>query len=208
MKRVLLIFLCISILICCTSVYALTFSDLTEEHWAYNSIMDLTNDGIINGYTDGTFRPQNTITRAEFFKLITIAYEDEENYEWMKPLFPDHWGMIYIAVMMDQGLVMDENALTGYDNPISRLEMAVVLAKVALKLGLNDYAIPDDETFKLPEFNDLNDVPEEYRFYIQHVANLGMINGYPDGTFRPNSSMTRAEVATVIHRLYERIGGE
>ena len=64
--------LCVSLIF---AVQAASFKDLTTDHWAYKNIMDLSSEGVINGYSDGTFRPEAQVTRAEFVKLIGTTAE-------------------------------------------------------------------------------------------------------------------------------------
>ena len=87
------------ILTFCAAVFApavasaASFTDLTDAHWAYDNIMRLANDGTINGYDDGTFLPEGTVTRAEFVKILNnvfgltkssgIVFTDTENH-WAK----------------------------------------------------------------------------------------------------------------------------
>lgn len=61
--------------------HSIVFSDVTETHWAYNDIMSLTKSGVLNGYEDGTFRPDNHVTQAEMAKIITIAFDLQGNSE-------------------------------------------------------------------------------------------------------------------------------
>ena len=69
--------MCISM---CMTCFAASFSDLSEEHWAYENITKLVDEGVINGYPDGTYRPESTVSRAEFLKLIMVALERRRGF--------------------------------------------------------------------------------------------------------------------------------
>ena len=203
MKRKIAVILCITLMMCALPVFALTFSDLTNAHWAYENIMGLVEKGVINGYQDGTYRPENDVTRGEFFKLIVTSVEDEEYiesfYGFMKPLLP-HWASMYALYIADEGCMMAEKTVTDLDTSISRLEMAVTIAKIAMKNNLRNI----EEDYYPEKLTDLTELSEENRLYVEYVVELGIIKGYEDKTFRPNQNMTRAEVATVISRVLER----
>ena len=71
-KRIMVVCcLCIAI---CTISFASSFSDIASEHWAFNYVNELTTKGVINGYPDGTFRPDGTISKAEFIKLVIMLH--------------------------------------------------------------------------------------------------------------------------------------
>jgi len=73
---------------------AASFSDLSAEHWAYNNVMTLVNEGTVNGYEDGTFKPSKTVTRAEFVKMI--GKWDRAYNGTISDLSSAHWGYDYI----------------------------------------------------------------------------------------------------------------
>ena len=110
------------------------FSDVSASDWYNNAISTLTNAGILDGYEDGTFRPNGNITRAEFatiaVRFFDLTYEGEDLF----PDISDHWA----------------------------------------------------------------------RDYINQAAAAGFVNGYEDGTFRPNNAITRAEAVTLVNRTLER----
>ena len=95
MKKVLSLAITFLLLISATAaVSAISFKDLPAEHWAHNNVMTLVNEGTVNGYEDGTFRPSKTVTRAEFVKMIgkwDRAYNGE-----IKDLSSSHWGYEYL----------------------------------------------------------------------------------------------------------------
>lgn len=176
--------------------YAVTFSDLSKEHWAYNNIMNLVEQNVINGYTDGTYKPEKEVTRGEFFKLImTALYEGNEFFEINNMNF-GHWASPYVIEATMQGYMMNGASIDGLDNYITRQEMVHILARVCIKNEIKSKVFKE-----IIEFSDINDLDKETSTYINYVVMNGLINGYTDGTFKANKSMTRAEVATVINRF-------
>lgn len=194
MKRKVAVMMCAVMIMCALPVFALTFSDLTNAHWAYENIMGLVEKGVINGYQDGTFRPENMVTYGEFMKLTVCSYMPE------KYLLPhiegEHWAQRYINTaemyeMMPAGSIRPEKL----DLPITRIEMAKFLAMIDESMtGKNYNKITLD-------FVDVGDLPTEYILYLERLVGKGYILGNPDKTFKPDNNLSRAEMATILTRL-------
>jgi len=176
--------------------YALTFSDLGESHWAYKQIMMLANEGIINGYENGTYKPEKAVTRGEFLKLIMAALYNNNEYFEVIDYGYDHWAMVYAIEAARGGYLMNGTDITGLDNPISRKEMVNILAKICV-----NNRIENSTESEIISFSDVSLLDDETKLYIDFVTSNGLIKGYTDGTFKPDKTMTRAEVATVITRF-------
>lgn len=138
MKKVLLFFVCFCLFSSMTLVpsielvQAVTFSDVGSEYWAQKAIADLTNKDIINGYPDGTFKPENNITRAEFAKVISLALgypPDNTKPLGFSDLGLDHWSYGYVATAVEHGLV--EGYPDGTYQPNKDVTKAEVLAIIA-----------------------------------------------------------------------------
>lgn len=176
--------------------YAINFSDLEVSHWAYKDIMLLANQGIINGYEDGTYMPEQAVTRGEFLKLIMVAlYEGNEYFE-VNNFKMVHWAMPYAIEAAESGYLMDGTSIADLNNYISRKEMVNILAKICIqnKIQKNEYG-------GIIQFSDIDSLDESTKLYINFVTENGLINGYTDGTFKADRTMTRAEVATVMSRF-------
>lgn len=200
MKKFLAILLCFIMLIS-TTCFAAGFSDLTSEHWAYKNVTNLVENGVINGYPDGTYRPENTITRGEFFKLMMTAAEGEELFI-IPNMVAQKWTDSYMHYAENEGLMMDGTSIENVDDPITRLEMVVVLSKTAVKKNIRKrFFDGEQDTLQTVTFNDISELSEIDQIYIKNATDLGLINGYTDGSFKPNGYMTRAEVATIIYRF-------
>ena len=127
MKRIISFILIATMLLSfAPSVFAADFSDFNASHWAYNYVQTLVGDGTINGYADGTFRPEGTVTRAEFVKMIGNGPETRD------AAFDDvpsgHWAYNYI---MTSGLNPLKDNMFMPDTPITRGDVAELLWKRA-----------------------------------------------------------------------------
>lgn len=203
-KKIILICITIALILANSCVFALAFSDLSESHWAYDNIMELTNKEIINGFEDGTYRPEGTVTKGQFYKLIATTLCDkneiEEYYQIYVTIF-DHWAAPYYIYLNNNGLLMNGSSIDAIDENITRLEMAVILSNVSLKNEL----VNIEKNYKPTEMKDIKSLKTRYQLAIEETVNVGLIKGYEDKTFRPDGNMTRAEAATVIKRLIDRL---
>ncbi len=155
------------------------------------------------GYPDGNFLPENPMTRAEvaaIFARLLAAY-DESALTDTKTGFSDvaqtAWYAKYVAAVEEAGL-MDgyPGRLFKPDDPISRAELAAVCVRYAqlngVKLESKAEAFPDVSFWHWA------------KKLIAKAAGAGYIEGYPDGTFKPDAAITRAEVVTMVNRMLDR----
>lgn len=171
------------------------FSDTDEYKWAQSAINRLSEKGIISGYEDGTFRPQNNVTRAEFTKMLIVAFnlKNADAAFNFKDVSPDNWYYQYVAAAANAGLINGD--LNGSFNPasyITREDIAVVFYR-----QLKD-AIGSKHNLNITDADDCSDYAKEG---ISGLNGAGIIRGYEDGSFRPKHSATRAEVAVIVDRV-------
>lgn len=176
--------------------YAVRFSDLKETFWAYKEIEKLTDEGIINGYTDGTYKPEKAVTRGEFLKLIMVALYGGNEYFEKNNFNLGHWATPYALEAVRLGYLMDGTTINNLNDSITRREMVNILAKICI-----DNSIKAEEQNESIEFLDTSDLDENTKLFIEFVTTNGLINGYTDQTFKPTKYMTRAEVAVVMNRF-------
>ncbi len=159
----------------------------TSDHFAY-----------VQGYPDGTVKPAGNITRAETAAILFRLMDDasRKTYYSTKSGFRDvasgSWYNTYVATLNNAGVITDSS--NGYFRPneaITRAELAAMLAKFSETTGAANY---------------FNDVSARYwaANAIAICAKLGWINGYPDGSFRPDRNVTRAELMAMINRATGR----
>lgn len=175
--------------------YAVIFSDLSESHWAYENIVKLANQGVINGYTDGTFKAEKKVTYAEFMKLIVCHLFPENKI--LPEIKDSHWATRYIRTAeVFGGIGIKSIPLELYDKEIPRIEMIKYLSLLDKNLISDSY---EKET-KL-KFNDIDGLSDEYMEYVDRVVNKGYIIGNPSGNLNPNSALSRAEIVTILTRI-------
>ena len=161
----------------------------TEDHVAY-----------IIGYENGTIRPRGEITRAEvatiFFRLMT---DKARNQYWttendFNDVAEGQWFNLAVSTLNAAGVIVDaEYGNFRPNDPITRAELAVMAAQFCTVEG------------KLPKTS-FTDVSKDHWAIdeIKLIEYAGWIEGYPDGTFRPDATITRAEAITIINRMLER----
>ena len=187
MKRIisLMLSLCL-VMSLCICVNAINFTDLASNHWAYKNIQTLVNEGTINGYEDGTFKPSKSVTRAEFVKMLG-KWNQKYNGKY-DDLSENHWAYEYI---MWSGL--DSSGTSIYpDAEIKRYEVINLIWKRngSPKNDLAPKAISQQGT---------NSDATSWAYTI------GLMKGDDGLNLRLDSSLTRAEAATLIIRSRELV---
>ena len=176
------------------------FTDVAEDAWYHDYVYDLVYRGVVNGMTATTYEPEGKLTRAQFVKLLACSLADAETlktYEGKHP-FKDsegHWAETYIAWAKDKGIVEGVSA-TEFDPeaPITREQMATIFGRYALKQGIE---LPKSDN-AAGSFPDADKISEYAREFVELMRIAGILNGYEDGTFRPQGNATRAEAAKLF----------
>ncbi|MBM7865640.1 S-layer homology domain-containing protein [Heliobacterium gestii] len=182
----------------------ISFVDIPSDHWAYRSIEHMRTAGLINGYDDGSYRPDNPVSREEFAALLVKGYYLPLDYP-QKPTFidvpSDHWSFKYVETA--------KNYLTGYyppgggkaffrpDEIATREDIAVAIVKV---MGLDKSNLTNLNILE-KQFSDVETLSPQLRPLVALAVERKIINGYPDGTFRGSDPVTRAETAALLDRL-------
>ena len=228
------IFLCaITLLLFTFSIcFANEFNDVPKDHWAYEYINKLSNDGIINGFEDGSFRPSETLTKAQFIKLMVSS--DKLHVQNMNELLSNYndnskWYDSYFDVAEEYYLLPNGYEKNDLNSPISRKDMAEILsnfikfvsfytsidnneqAKLKQELDNNPEFINNAFSEYLSEldtklnnsFEDVLNLDKRSQENIFIVKDLGIISGYEDGTFRPYNYVTRAEASKVLSKYID-----
>jgi hypothetical protein len=146
------------------------FKDLIDTYWAYDTIYKAVNEGYVNGYDDGSFKPDKDITRAEFLKMVTAAF----GFKPRVPANNEVWYAPYLELASKEFILRDQNiSNTKWNDPITRKEMA-------------EFCV---QALKLNEGTDA----------MQTAMNKGILQGTENG-FEPNRTSTRAQSVTIIER--------
>ncbi len=164
---------------------------------------EVTYESYLNGYADGTIRPSNMITRAEFVSMLYNMFGDniivsQENLEKFTDLKSNVWYSNAIAFGIDRGLLAGYEDNTFRPNePITRAEIAAILSR------LNPENIGIVPTYE--NATTLSDIDSSWASEsIQSLVDMKVVGGYTDGTFRPNNNATRAEAVTFLNRITDR----
>jgi len=180
-----------------TPIQQSVFTDLENVLWASEHIEKLYNLNIISGNGDGSFLPNNNVTREEFVKMIVVAFGmyNEMAETDFSDVSKDAWYYCYVASAVENGLVsgVGEN-LFGTGTKISRQDMAVIAYRAAQKAG---------KVFTAGEeivFADGETISEYAKDGVSTLSKSGIINGM-DGNFCPFENSTRAQAAVVISKL-------
>ena len=200
LRRLLIGFL--TVLLLSAAVSAAEYSDVSDAHWANEQIVYLQDE--ITGYPDGTFRPEKTVSRAEFLTLFArIAFPDE----WKQAEGDEWWKAAYDVCTSHR--LLDDTA-GSRSEAMPRGEIAALLdrfcsgwggvherADAANQLNINW----TEQRMESPEWQPLWPDAAEYGNSVLVCANQGLLTGYPDGSFKPNKGVTRAEAAAILARL-------
>lgn len=172
------------------------FSDVPQSHWAYETINELTDKGVINGMGDGTFVPEGTVTREQFMKLLVCALDcetDSEPLSVLTDVSSDSWSAPYISDGIRRG-IYDVNADGDTFYPTDELKRGVSAEWAVDGLGVQTEA---EDTF-----SDISNSGEQSEA-IAIASKIGIVSGYEDNTFRADKTITRAEAAALIKRIMD-----
>jgi len=166
-----------------------------NNHWAMNSINKAIQTGVLKGYEDGTFRPDNSITRAEACAIISkITNYDGRSYYGSQyiDIKKDDWFFVSVCWSSQNKYVSGYNDNTFKPNKaLTRAEVCKILCAVGnIHVGFNTTT------------NKFSDLSNHWSLsWVAAMVNAGYIKGYEDGTFRPENSITRAEFITILDRM-------
>ena len=174
-----------------------TYSDVTPSHWAYTAIEDLTKRGIVNGNDDGTFGPNDNITREAFVKMLVTAMDSEIMwYETpFKDVAEDAWYYNFVATAVNAGIVNGiEDDFFGVGYNITRQDICVLIHR----------AFFAGDTAQDADCNDFGEVSDYAKTAVSVMYEKGILQGDDDGNFNPKKPATRAEVSAIFSRLLSR----
>lgn len=181
-----------------TKDYTQKFYDVPKEHWAFECIAELVDRGAINGYEDGSFKPNDTVARAEWAKIMVVTANRPLGSS--SPSFNDmsgHWANPYVNVAKDY--------MTSYDNgtafrpDVAALREDVTVAMVQLK----GYDVDNVDFSYIAKFTDQKSISDSCKKYVAVAVEKGLISGFEDGTFRGQSTLSRAEAAALLWRAFQ-----
>lgn len=187
-----------------------TFSDLPTDHFAYEAVMFLKDQGVISGYEDGTFKPGNPVNRAEALKIIIAPLVTTEQVELAKKsntvysdISQDDWYKPYVELARVSGIVdgPPEKEVFNGGNPVIKVEF--------MKMVQEAFGADPKTSFGeivLPLAQDANNTDEWYYPYLRYGMTTSMTMISADGKLEPAKQLTRAETAVLLYRyiMYEQ----
>ncbi|MGN0182917.1 MAG: S-layer homology domain-containing protein [Candidatus Ornithomonoglobus sp.] len=181
-----------SVTFAASQTMAAQYSDVDSGHWAYGYISELSDKNVINGMEDGTFRPENKVTREQFMKLLVCALNcgsGEGGLEF-SDVEPERWSYTYIQSGVTRGIFSPDE----YFNPDGELTREIAAEWMVNGVGVSgEYENP---------FTDMkSDTAQGKAVGAAYFA--GLVTGYEDGTYRPENTITRAEASAMIKRIME-----
>lgn len=176
------------------------YQDLADVAWAMDAIEYLTEKGIVSGDGDGNFRPNDTVTRAEFIKMVALAFEigDSSISTDFADVADTDWYAGYVAAGYDAGIINGiSETWFGANENITREDLAVMCVRAVeydgMELAAGAAAVPTDE----------DTISDYAREAVLMLYSAGIVNGNPDGSFLPQANATRAEAAKIIAGLMQ-----
>ncbi len=166
-----------------------------SKHWAKSNIEYLYQLKYISGYPDNTYKPDNPVSVIEFLKLATLAagYKLENGSKvWYEP---------YLAKALEKGLIA-EGEYPDLNVPVTREQVAKI-AVLACMLNEEAPAQDNDELIKA-NIVDYPKIIDDKKQYVIDAYNLGLMEGTPDGNFKPSGTLSRGEMCTVIIRIMDK----
>ena len=179
-------------LILTSTVFAKSFRD-TRGHWAESSIDFITDKGIMSGYDDNTFKPNENMTRVEFYATVNSLIGFDKTYTvTFSDVNTSDWYYSHVAKGIKAGYITPTTGKLNPERDITREEVAEILGYV--------YSLPTKAS-ATNEFGDKNKISESARGYVGALVDAGILRGYSDGNFYPTRSIRRSEAATLFRSM-------
>ena len=209
-KRLITMALALSMILAMVPAQAASLPGDVAGSWCKDYVSNLMDKGIVGGYSDGTYRPTAPVSRGAIAKMAFLTMqaagsslkESTENdpFSDMK----GNWAEGYAAILANTGNLLPSEFGYKYESSkdMTRLETAKLLTRIYI------YAHPDvklDSSAKL-DFSDTTDLSASDASLVAKAVELGIINGYKDGTFKPNASINRGTAAAMISRFLGTVG--
>ncbi len=179
------------------------FTDVSDNHWAAVSIKKMSDRGMVSGYTDGTFKPDKTVTQTEavVFALRAMGLNSSSVDNLPDVSFPvPAWAEQDIKLAVKQGLVKEADQFSAYSGA-SRAWTARLLVRM---VGEEKRAL---EELLQPSFTDAYEIPDWADEYVRVAQDMNLIRGYDNNQFRPNQTVSRAEMVAFLDRADTHLPG-
>lgn len=220
MRKFLIGFIAILVVLSALSPQTAKAADDLTGHAYEDEMRELMELGIINGYDDGTIRPNKEVTRAEFAKMVVQSFElgtpvdsaSVENAGFtaaataatlnFKDVLPGEWYYNSIAAAVDAGIIKGyPNNIFKPNELINREQMATMVSRALKAKGI---IINVSET-KALSFTDSSTIRDDHKDDVRILSHLGILNGNQDNTFKPQDNSKRWMVALVMLRARDEV---
>lgn len=174
------------------------FSDVSGSYWAKPFIERVAREGVMAGFPDGTFRPEQTVTRAQFAAILRSAFSEDSvrKGRTFKDVPAKYWANVAINKAYTTGF------MSGYPDNTFRPEQKITKAQTLTFLS-NGLQLEPPKRLKrlLSVYRDADEITEETRIGVAAATEKGLVVNYPKTAFlNPNDEMTRADVAAAIYQ--------
>ena len=197
MRRGLVACLAVLLIVQGALVAAADFEDVPAADWAFEHVTLLEDMGIVNGYPDGTYRPDRTLSRGEFIKMLVCAVAPDA----LGPADDLHFAANYLDAAVAVGITTYTavpRTSEALDAAITRYEMAQMIASATLGCMGEDAVATEGIQDQIPDFAA---IPADYQAAVLQAYGKGIFTGYEDGSFQGTRALTRREAAAVVVRL-------
>ena len=174
------------------------YNDLADALWAVESIEYLTDKGVVSGDGTGAFRPSDTVSRAEFVKMLSLAFgiSPADGVSPFADVTQTDWYAPYVMAATEAGIVNGMGDGTfGAGLSVTREDMSVICVRALSYVGADDGYVQGAEP------TDINAVSDYAKESVLTLYASGVISGNPDGSFAPKMSATRAQASKIIAQL-------
>ena len=170
------------------------FNDI-KGHWAQKTIEEFVKKGYINGYGDNTFKPQNSMTRAEFIRVVNNVFGyTQKGEEEFKDVNKDDWFYEDICIAVKEGYIKGKSKdIFAPNDYITRQEVAMILTNI-----MNN---KDENLDKLNTFKDGNKTDKWAQSSVEGAIEAGYLSGDNEGLLNPTNNITRAEAISMLSRV-------
>lgn len=179
------------------------FADVNQNDWFYDYIKEAIGKNIIEGYEDGSFRPQGQVTRSEFAKIMLKYLQiplKQSNTQTFADVAPGNWAFDYVESVKSYLAGYSDNGSQHFRGTVAALreDMAVAMVKA---MGLENENADENELSSI--FSDWQDIAPNLHKYVLIAYKNHLIDGYPDGRFGPQQTITRAEATAMLAKAYQ-----
>lgn len=187
-------------------IYNKKFDDI-EKHWACGIVETIAAHHIINGYEDGSFKPDKEMSRAEFVKILvsSLHMDEAETQLDNEPTFQDvpdsYWASEYINIACKKGWVSGFDGRFNPNSPITREQMVLILMRAYEDISTDKVYEESD----LSSYKDKDEISSWALDSMKRAAGLDIIKGY-NNEINPQKNAARAEAAAMIYRYLEKLG--